>query len=99
MLYHLWFKAGFSRYRKKEKNPRTVNRLSQARYKAKKEQESSSEWGRVARGTGGMQGGRGGGGSEESVVQRSSPSLHTTLVREPVHRPGFLSMIDSSFIT
>ena len=43
--------------------------------------------------------GGGGGGSEESVVQRSSPSLHTTLVREPVHRPGFLSMIDSSFIT
>ena len=41
----------------------------------------------------------GGEGREESVVQRSSPSLHTTLVREPVNRPGFLIMIDSSFIT
>lgn len=52
----------------------------------------------------GLQGGQveceeGGEGREESVVQRSSPSLHTTLVREPVNRPGFLSMIDSSFIT
>ena len=97
MLYHLWFKAGFSRYRKKEKNPRTVNRLSLARYKAKKEQESSSEWGGVARGQ--VECEEGGEGREESVVQRSSPSLHTTLVREPVNRPGFLSMIDSSFIT
>ena len=41
----------------------------------------------------------GGEGREESVLQHSSPSLHTTLVREPVNRPGFLSMIDSSFIT
>ena len=41
----------------------------------------------------------GGEGRKESVVQRSSPSLHTTLVREPVNRPGYLSMIDSSFIT
>ena len=39
----------------------------------------------------GLQGGQveceeGGEGREESVVQRSSPSLHTTLVREPVNR-------------
>ena len=98
MLYHLWFKAGFSGYRKKEKNPRTVNRLSLARYKAKKKQKKVRANGE------GLQRGQvkceeGGEGREESVLQRSSPSLHTTLVREPVNRPGFLSMIDSSFIT
>ena len=62
MLYHLWFKAGFVCYKKKEKTPRTVNRLRLARYKAKKKQESSSERGGVARGKGAKGGGRGGKG-------------------------------------
>ena len=52
----------------------------------------------VARGKGGK-GREGVGGREESVLQRSFPSLHTTLVREPVNRPGFLSVTDLSFIT
>lgn len=67
MLYHLWFKAGFVCYRKKEKTPRTVNRLRLARYKAKKMQESSSEWGGVVRGKGGKGRGRGGRGGKGRV--------------------------------